>query len=323
MSLDSLDDAAFRRLNEVDFPVARFSTGLTPRPRRGCLPSRSTRSSRRGHNEDGLVDLARFFRGTGHILRFIEFMDVVRPMAGTSRKWSPAGRSTRGSIGCFRSSRSRPSTEGKLPAEPATATARGDRFHFVGDPTILRGLHAGAALRTRGALQLSLRLEGDGSAGRAPRRRERRGGRRSHPSGLDRSRGSVLRASYARNRTGGATRRDVVHRWVDRRVRSRRARERSGLATHGAALAERPFRSGGGKASATEQLASSSAVSARARAPRHRERASAPGGFCESCCMHDAAKKRGRKPRDRGGSAAAAAKWPNSRLAGGAGKLPP
>jgi GTP 3',8-cyclase len=75
VSLDSLDDAAFRALNDVDFPVERVLDGIEAAAVAG-LPVKVNAVVKRGLNDEGIVDMARHFRGTGHILRFIEYMDV-------------------------------------------------------------------------------------------------------------------------------------------------------------------------------------------------------------------------------------------------------
>jgi GTP 3',8-cyclase len=75
VSLDSLDDATFRAMNDVDFSVARVLDGIDAAAAAG-LPVKVNAVVKRGQNDGELVDLARHFRGTGHTLRFIEFMDV-------------------------------------------------------------------------------------------------------------------------------------------------------------------------------------------------------------------------------------------------------
>ncbi len=75
VSLDSLDDTTFRAMNDVDFPVARVLDGIDAAAAAG-LPVKVNAVVKRGQNDGELVDLARHFRGTGHTLRFIEFMDV-------------------------------------------------------------------------------------------------------------------------------------------------------------------------------------------------------------------------------------------------------
>jgi cyclic pyranopterin phosphate synthase len=75
VSLDSVDDAAFRAMNDVDFPVERVLEGIDAAAAAG-LPVKVNAVVKRGANDDGIVGLAERFRGTGHILRFIEYMDV-------------------------------------------------------------------------------------------------------------------------------------------------------------------------------------------------------------------------------------------------------
>jgi len=75
VSLDSLDDAVFRAMNDVDFPVARVLEGIEAAAAAG-LPVKVNAVVKRGVNEDEVVPLARHFRGTGQVVRFIEYMDV-------------------------------------------------------------------------------------------------------------------------------------------------------------------------------------------------------------------------------------------------------
>jgi cyclic pyranopterin phosphate synthase len=82
VSLDSLDDKVFRTMNDVDVPVARVLEGIAAAERAGLAPVKINAVARRGVNDHTLVDLARHFKGSGHIVRFIEFMDV-----GTTNGW--------------------------------------------------------------------------------------------------------------------------------------------------------------------------------------------------------------------------------------------
>jgi cyclic pyranopterin phosphate synthase len=75
VSLDSLDDAIFRALNDVDFPVSRVLDGIDAASAAG-LPVKVNAVIKRGVNDDQVVPLAAFFREHGHTLRFIEYMDV-------------------------------------------------------------------------------------------------------------------------------------------------------------------------------------------------------------------------------------------------------
>lgn len=82
VSLDSLDDAVFMAMNDVGFPVSRVLEGIEAAATRGLTPVKVNVVVKRGLNEDDVVDIAGHFRGTGHIVRFIEYMDV-----GASNGW--------------------------------------------------------------------------------------------------------------------------------------------------------------------------------------------------------------------------------------------
>ncbi len=81
VSLDSLDDDAFRALNDVDFPVQRVLEGIEAAAAAG-LPVKINAVVKRGANDDDVLGLAEHFRGSGHVLRFIEYMDV-----GSTNGW--------------------------------------------------------------------------------------------------------------------------------------------------------------------------------------------------------------------------------------------
>jgi len=76
VSLDSLDDAVFKAMNDVDFPVAKVLAGIAAAAAVGLAPIKINMVVKRGMNEHSIVPMARHFKGTGHILRFIEYMDV-------------------------------------------------------------------------------------------------------------------------------------------------------------------------------------------------------------------------------------------------------
>jgi cyclic pyranopterin phosphate synthase len=81
VSLDSLDDEVFTAMNDVDFPVGRVLEGIDAAAAAG-LPVKVNMVVKRGVNEESMLPMARFFRERGHILRFIEYMDV-----GHSNGW--------------------------------------------------------------------------------------------------------------------------------------------------------------------------------------------------------------------------------------------
>ncbi|CAN5623645.1 GTP 3',8-cyclase MoaA [soil metagenome] len=82
VSLDALDDATFRHMNDVDFPVRSVLDGIEAAQRVGLGPIKVNMVVKRGTNDAEIVPLARHFRGTGVTLRFIEYMDV-----GSTNGW--------------------------------------------------------------------------------------------------------------------------------------------------------------------------------------------------------------------------------------------
>jgi cyclic pyranopterin phosphate synthase len=76
VSLDSLDDAVFRAMNDVDFPVHRVLEGIEEAAAVGLLPLKINMVVKRGVNDHDVLPMARYFKAKGYILRFIEFMDV-------------------------------------------------------------------------------------------------------------------------------------------------------------------------------------------------------------------------------------------------------
>lgn len=91
VSLDSLNDATFKAMNDVDFPVDRVLEGIEAARAAGMEPIKVNMVVKRGLNDDSILPMARRFHGTGIILRFIEYMDV-----GTTNGWQlqdvvPAG----------------------------------------------------------------------------------------------------------------------------------------------------------------------------------------------------------------------------------------
>jgi len=112
VSLDSLDDEVFRTMNDVDFPVARVLGGIDAAAAAG-LPVKVNVVVKRGLNEGSIVDVARRFRGTGHVVRFIEYMDV-----GATNGWRlddvvPAAEIVE-------------AIDAELPLEPIAAAYRGE-----------------------------------------------------------------------------------------------------------------------------------------------------------------------------------------------------
>jgi cyclic pyranopterin phosphate synthase len=82
VSLDSLDDDTFRALNDADYPVARVIEGIDAAAAAGMAPIKINMVVKRGVNDGHVLAMAQRWRGTGHIVRFIEYMDV-----GSTNGW--------------------------------------------------------------------------------------------------------------------------------------------------------------------------------------------------------------------------------------------
>ncbi len=82
VSLDSLDDAVFMALNDAGFPVARVLEAIAAATSAGLAPVKVNMVVRRGVNEQSILPMAAQFRHSGHVLRFIEYLDV-----GTTNGW--------------------------------------------------------------------------------------------------------------------------------------------------------------------------------------------------------------------------------------------
>src|SRR6266540_2447528 len=113
VSLDSLDDGVFRAMNDRGVPLARVLEGIAAAQKAGLRPVKLNTVVKRGVNDHGLVDLARFARANGLIVRFIEYMDV-----GTTNGWRlddivPAAEVIR-------------RIDAELPLEPAEPNYRGE-----------------------------------------------------------------------------------------------------------------------------------------------------------------------------------------------------
>ena len=113
VSLDSLDDATFRSMNGVDFPVARVLDGIAAAREAELAPIKVNMVVKRGVNDEGIVPMARWAREEGLILRFIEYMDV-----GNSNGWQLRDVVTGGEIVA--------KIAEELPLEPLPASYRGE-----------------------------------------------------------------------------------------------------------------------------------------------------------------------------------------------------
>lgn len=82
VSLDSLDDATFRAMSDVDYPVAKVLEAIDVAAAEGFAPVKINMVVKRGINDKHIVDMAHHFKSSGNMVRFIEFMDV-----GTTNGW--------------------------------------------------------------------------------------------------------------------------------------------------------------------------------------------------------------------------------------------
>ncbi|MFC4278720.1 GTP 3',8-cyclase MoaA [Achromobacter aloeverae] len=83
VSMDALDPAVFARMSDSDFDVARVLEGIEAAAAAGLAPVKVNMVVRKGVNDDQILPMARHFRGSGHVLRFIEYMDV-----GSTNGWN-------------------------------------------------------------------------------------------------------------------------------------------------------------------------------------------------------------------------------------------
>jgi cyclic pyranopterin phosphate synthase len=113
VSLDSLDDEVFKRMNGRSFSVDRVLEGIEVAQRVGLHPIKLNCVVQRGVNDHTIVDLAKRFKGTGHIVRFIEFMDV-----GTLNGWELSQVVSAGEIFAR--------IHAQMPLEPASPNYRGE-----------------------------------------------------------------------------------------------------------------------------------------------------------------------------------------------------
>ena len=214
MSLDSLDDATFRSMNDVDFPVDKVLRASTPPRTPGLTPVKVDMVVKRGVNDDDIESHGAHFRGTGHILRFIEFMDV-----GATNGWRLDDVVPAKEI--------RDRINARWPIEPVEPNYFGEvaeRYRYLdgaGEIGIIAsvtvpfcGACTRAALGRGQALHLPVRGPGPQPARPHALRRRRRHPRRADPRHLDAPRRPLLRPADLRDHPA-AEGRDVAHRRLE------------------------------------------------------------------------------------------------------------
>ncbi|MCH7480169.1 MAG: GTP 3',8-cyclase MoaA [Chloroflexi bacterium] len=121
VSLDSLDDVVFKAMNDVDFPVQRVLDWIEASAEAGLSPVKVNMVVKRGLNEDSILPMARYFKEKGHILRFIEYMDVGHTNGWRLDDVVPAADIVK-------------RINAELPIQPAEANYRGEvanRYRYV------------------------------------------------------------------------------------------------------------------------------------------------------------------------------------------------
>ena len=174
VSLDSLDDEVFMAMNDVGFPASKVLDGIEAAAAAGLDPVKINMVVKRGVNDGSVLAMARHFRGTGHIVRFIEYMDVGRTNGWRLDDVVPAAEI----INTINAVVPSAAGGGQLPRRggPPLALPRWrwrDRRHHLGERTFLRHLHPGTIVRRGIALHLPVRLQGHRPARSAAPRRYR------------------------------------------------------------------------------------------------------------------------------------------------------
>ena len=222
VSLDSIDPATFRHMNGGFDGLDRVLDGIRAAREAGLAPVKVNAVVQRGVNDGQVLDLARYFRGSDVVVRFIEYMDV-----GNRNDWRPGivvpiardpRRDRRGMAA--RAAGADPARRGRRTLR-LCGRRRRDRIHFVRHAAILRRLHARAAVLGRRLLHLPVRDGRDRLPFVAARGRGRRRVAPADPRRMAAARGSLQRVARAPGgRCAAAQDRDVLH-WRMRQKGSR------------------------------------------------------------------------------------------------------
>ena len=180
VSLDGLDDAVFRRMNDVDFPVADVLDGIEAAKEAGLGPIKINMVVKRGTNEHEILPMARHFRGSGMVLRFIEYMDVGATNGWRMDEVLPSAEVVKLIHAELPLVQLEPSAPGETAERWGYADADGqhdggrrDRRHQQRDPGLLRRLQPRPPVHRRPALPVPVRHPGPRPAHADPRRRQR------------------------------------------------------------------------------------------------------------------------------------------------------
>ena len=295
VSLDALDDATFRALNDVDFPVERVLEGIDAAVAAG-LPVKVNAVVKRGVNDDQIVPMAAFFQERGQTLRFIEYMDVGHTNGWRLDDVVPAAEIVATLDAAFGVEPVEPSYRGEVAKRWRYRDGSGEVGVIASVTQPFCGDCTRARLSAEGKLYTCLfAVRGTRPARTRPRRRDRRRARRSAARHLARPRGPVLGAPLRSDRRppeGG----DELH----RRLTPARTGFRPRRATSGAGLESASHVRGG-----RSGPPASAARLVRSRSPARdlvRLRRALPGGAWhrrpEAAFGGVRARPRGRRSRD-------------------------
>ncbi len=228
VSLDSLQDSVFRRMNDVDFPVAEVLSGIEAAQAAGFERIKVNMVVKRGTNDHEIVPMARHFRGTGITLRFIEYMDVGATNGWRMDEVLPSAQV----IDRLRQElplvQLPPAAPGETAERWGYADAQGRHDPALGrsgndqqrHPRVLRRLQPRPAVDGRPALPVPLRHAGLGPARAAARRGRRPRSGRGHRRHLAGPHRPLFRTAgqpaAGHRRAGRAARRDELHRRMRR-----------------------------------------------------------------------------------------------------------
>ena len=191
VSLDGLDDAVFRRMNDVDFPVADVLKGIDAARAAGLGPVKINMVVKRGTNEHEILPMARHFKGTGIVLRFIEYMDVGATNGWRMDEVMPSAEVVKLIHAELPLVQLEPSAPGETAERWGYADGtRRDRRDQQRHPGVLRRLQPRPAVHRRPALPVPVRQPRPRPAHAHPRRRAEgnRAGQRRGPGFGDRAR---------------------------------------------------------------------------------------------------------------------------------------
>jgi cyclic pyranopterin phosphate synthase len=163
VSLDGLDDAIFRSMNDVDFPVSAVLEGIQAAQEAGLGPIKINMVVKRGTNDQEILPMARHFKNSGMVLRFIEYMDVGATNGWRMNDVIPSGEVIQRLQAEMPLLALEPSSTGETAQRWGFATASGEHDHAAGEIGVISSVTQAfcgdcnrARLSTEGQLFLCL-----------------------------------------------------------------------------------------------------------------------------------------------------------------------